>query len=86
MKEKEASDVKNQLLTVLSMVKQNTVEYEMLLTNYFKVNDIEWASRNVAIMTALKKGTDALNAINKEMPVEEIEKILENSAESIEVL
>ena len=37
------------------------------------------------VLRALEAGTKALDKIHKEMPIEEVERILEESAESIEV-
>ena len=51
-----------------------------------QIEDIEWETQNIEVMRALEAGTAALDKLQKEMPVEEVERILEESAESIEVI
>lgn len=50
-----------------------------------QIEDIEWESQNVEVLQALEAGTAALDKLHQEMPIEEVERILEESAESIEV-
>ena len=46
---------------------------------------MEWESHNLEILKALKGGTAALNAIHKEMSVDDVERLMEESNEAIEV-
>mmetsp|Transcript_2810 Transcript_2810/g.5096 ORF Transcript_2810/g.5096 Transcript_2810/m.5096 type:complete len:228 (+) Transcript_2810:45-728(+) len=48
------------------------------------IDEIEWESQNVEVLQALEAGTAALDQLHKEMPIEEVERILEESSESIE--
>ncbi len=50
-----------------------------------QIDEIEWESQNVEVLLALEAGTKALDQLHKEMPIEEVERILEESSESIEV-
>lgn len=50
-----------------------------------QIEDIEWESQNIEVLQALEAGTAALDQLHKEMPIVEVERILEESAESIEV-
>lgn len=50
-----------------------------------QIEDIEWDSQNIEVLQALEAGTAALDKLHKEMPIEEVERILEESAESMEV-
>ena len=51
-----------------------------------QIEDIEWDSQNMEVLQALEAGTAALDKLHKEMPIEEVERILEESAASMEVL
>ena len=50
-----------------------------------QIDEIEWASQNIEMMQALEAGTAALDQLHKDMPIDEVERILEESSESIEV-
>jgi hypothetical protein len=49
-----------------------------------QVNAIEFASMEKEVFERLKEGRDMLEAINKEMDVAEIEKMLDDTKEAIE--
>jgi charged multivesicular body protein 6 len=50
-----------------------------------QIETVEWESHNLEIMKALQGGTAALNAIHAEMSVDDVERLLEESAEAVEM-
>lgn len=55
-----------------------------LLTVEELVNNIEYAKMQGEVMTALKEGNQALQALNKEIDLDEVEKLMDDTAEAIE--
>lgn len=55
------------------------------MSGWLQIDEIEWETQNVEVLEALAAGTAALDQLHKEMPIDEVERILEESAESIEV-
>lgn len=49
------------------------------------INTVEWEYSNLEVLKALKSGTAALNAVHKEMSVEDVENLLDETNEAIEV-
>mmetsp|Transcript_5479 Transcript_5479/g.6377 ORF Transcript_5479/g.6377 Transcript_5479/m.6377 type:complete len:229 (+) Transcript_5479:81-767(+) len=47
------------------------------------VNDVEWAESQVEVVEGLKAGTAALKQLNALMPVEEVERIMDDNAEAM---
>jgi len=48
------------------------------------VNSIEWATQSMQVFTAMDKANKALNAIHSVMPIERVEELMDDVAESIE--
>ena len=48
------------------------------------INSIEWADLQAEVFDALKNGKDVLESINEEMKLEDVERLMEETAEAIE--
>ena len=48
----------------------------------FQVNTVEFSLVEVSVMHGLKQGNDVLKEIHKEMNVESVEKLMEETAEA----
>ena len=57
----------------------------MSLIMFSKIDDVEWASQSVEVLKALRSGTDALNQLHEQMPIDMVEALMEETAEAIEV-
>lgn len=49
------------------------------------IQDVEWASINLSVFSAIEAGTKELNRIHEERTLEDVEALLEESNEAIEV-
>mmetsp|Transcript_9503 Transcript_9503/g.11825 ORF Transcript_9503/g.11825 Transcript_9503/m.11825 type:complete len:231 (-) Transcript_9503:119-811(-) len=47
------------------------------------VNNVEWAESQLEVIDGLKSGTEALKQLNELMPVEEVERIMDENAEAL---
>eukprot|EP00123_Amoebidium_parasiticum_P015419 comp22962_c0_seq1/m.36459 comp22962_c0_seq1/g.36459 ORF comp22962_c0_seq1/g.36459 comp22962_c0_seq1/m.36459 type:complete len:256 (-) comp22962_c0_seq1:410-1177(-) len=47
------------------------------------VNSVEFAAMQKEVFARLKQGKDVLEALNKEMPIEDVERLMEDNAEAI---
>ena len=52
------------------------------LKRVFQVNTVEFSLVEVSVMHGLKQGNDVLKEIHKEMNVESVEKLMEETAEA----
>jgi len=68
---------KKHQLKLMEQAEQNMLNIETL------VGSIEEAAFNQEIFTALKTGNTALEEINSQMSIEDVEKLMEDSAEAI---
>lgn len=66
-KDKEASNIDNQLLNLQALV-----------------SDIEFAQHQVEVVQGLKAGNEALKKLNEMMPIEQVQAIMDETAESIQ--
>ncbi len=78
----------NRALTLLKLKSFKTKEADKVDAQLFNVlnmiQNVEWESQNIMVLKALKEGTEALNKMHSEMPLETVESILEESNEAIE--
>ena len=56
---------------------------EQLLKLATLVNEVEWADQQVMVVESIKAGTEALKEFNERLPIEEIERIMEENQEEI---
>ena len=48
------------------------------------IQTINWEEQNAAVVQALQSGTKALNKMHEELPLEQVESILEDNAMAVE--
>jgi len=76
-------------LTLLKLRSFKTKEADQVEAKLFTVlnmiETVEWESQNIEVLKALKEGTEALNKMHTEMPLETVEAILEESREALEL-
>ena len=80
---------KNRALLVLKIKKCKQKELEgldlKLMNILTTIDQIEWASINMQVVTAIEAGTKELNRIHQEMPLDDVEALMEESNQAIEV-
>lgn len=47
------------------------------------IDTLDWSTQQKEVIDALREGTAALNALHAEMPIEEVEKLMEDSQEAV---
>ncbi len=76
-------------LLLLKLKKHKEAEADkldgQLLEVFRMIDDIEWGSINIRVLEALQSGTALLNRLHEEMSLEDVETLLEESAEAVEV-
>eukprot|EP00752_Nemacystus_decipiens_P011673 g10360.t1 len=73
------------LLLKIKKLKQNQVEKadSQLLSVEQLIETIDWESQQLQVFNALKEGNVALNKLHDEMPLEKVEELMADTAESI---
>jgi len=76
-------------LTLLKLRSFKTKEADQVEAKLFTVlnmiETVEWESQNIAVLKALKEGTEALNRMHEDMPLEAVEAILDGSREALQL-
>lgn len=78
------SKTDGQLETLAELVRLDTLAalYWLLTYDCCQISRIEFAEIEVSVLHGIKEGNDALAALHKELNVESIEKLLEETAEA----
>eukprot|EP00903_Cladosiphon_okamuranus_P022278 g20484.t1 len=73
------------LLLKIKKLKQNQVEKadSQLLSVEQLIETIDWESQQLQVFNALKEGNAALNKLHDEMPLDKVEELMADTAESI---
>jgi len=75
-------------ILLLKLKKYKEKQYQnvdgQLLTIMELIETIEWETQQLKVFDALKEGNQALKKLNEEMPLEEVEKLMEDTQEAIE--
>ena len=75
------------LLLKLMKLKENRVDEidNQLLNVVEMIDNIEWQSQNLQVLSAIEAGTKALNTLHSEYTIDRIEELLDDSREAIQV-
>ena len=84
-----ALKLKNRALLVLKLKRYKEKEVDgidaKLMTVQSQISDLEWASINLTIITAIESGTRELNRIHEERSLEDVQMLMDETNEAIEV-
>ena len=84
-----ALKLKNRALLVLKLKRYKEKEVDgidaKLMTVQSQISDLEWASINLTIITAIESGTCELNRIHEERSLEDVQMLMDETNEAIEV-